>query len=207
MCLFKTPGSSYNLLSQFVFLPVSLSERNCWLTEAGRQNAREVSEGANARGSLTPEMLVRDHASAVLGLCIAHVKNLHDGEDIMQDVFLKAFTRIDTLRDHTRARQWLLKIARRMCIDHYRKGRASRPITEADAVPARVDHGDERAMRVHAAVSKLPEGYRETISLYYLDGHDCAGVARSLGISNAAVRRRLTRARLMLHELLVEDKS
>ena len=125
----------------------------------------------------------------------------------MQDVFLKAFTRIDTLRDHTRARQWLLKIARRMCSDHFRKRRTSRAIADTDAVQARPDCGDEHTKRVHAAVSKLPDGYRETISLYYLDGRDCAGVARSLGISNVAVRRRLTRARLILHELLAEDKS
>jgi len=162
---------------------------------------------ANARGEVTPEMLVREHASAVLGLCIAHVKNFHDGEDIMQDVFLKAFTRIDTLRDHTRARQWLFKIAKRKCIDRLRKHRVGRPITNVDELEARSDLVDERSMRVHTAVSKLPDGYRETITLYYLDGHDCAGVAQSLGISNDAVRRRLTRARLMLHELLAEDKS
>jgi RNA polymerase sigma-70 factor (ECF subfamily) len=177
------------------------------LSEAERQDTRRAAEKANARETLTPEMLVREHASVVLGFCITHVKNFHDGEDIMQDVFLKAFTRIGTLRDHTRARQWLLKIARRMCIDHYRKRRTRRPIAEAEAVPARVDFGNEHITRVHAAVSKLPDGYRDVISLYYLDGRDCAGVARSLGISNVAVRRRLTRARLMLHELLVEDKS
>ena len=177
------------------------------MSEAERQDARKAAKKANARENLTPEVLVREHASAVLGLCIAHMKNFHDGEDVMQDVFLKAFTRIDTLRDHTRARQWLLKIARRMCIDHFRKRRTVRPIAEADAVPARVDSGDEHTMRVHTAVSKLPEGYRDVIGLYYLDGRDCAGVARSLGISNAAVRRRLTRARLILHELLAEDKS
>ena len=125
----------------------------------------------------------------------------------IRDVFLKAFTKIDTLRDHTRARQWLLKIARRMCIDHYRKHRPCHPIAEAEAVPARADCGGKHTMRVHAAVSKLPAGYRETIGLYYLDGHDCAAVARSLGISNTAVRRRLTRARLMLHELLAEDRA
>ncbi|TKJ36030.1 MAG: hypothetical protein CEE38_13575 [Planctomycetes bacterium B3_Pla] len=177
------------------------------MTEAERQDTRKAAKKANARETLTPEMLVREHASAVLGLCITFTKNVHDGEDIMQDVFLQAFTRIDTLRDHTRARQWLLKIARRRCIDHYRKRRVCHPIAEAEAVPARADCGDEHTMRVHAAVSKLPDGYREAITLYYLDGCDCAGAARSLGISNAAVRRRLVRARLMLHELLVEDKS
>ena len=77
------------------------------MTEAERQDARKAAKKANARENLTPEVLVREHASAVLGLCIAHMKNFHDGEDIMQDVFLKAFTRIDTLRDHTRARQLL----------------------------------------------------------------------------------------------------
>ncbi len=177
------------------------------MTEAEQQDAREAAEKAKAREALTPEMLVREHASAVLGFCITYAKDFHDGEDIMQSVFLKAFTRIDTLKDHTRARQWLLKIARRMCIDHFRKRRACRPIADAESVPARADYGDEHTMRGHAAVSKLPDGYRETISLYYLEGHDCAAVALSLGISNVAVRRRLTRARLMLHELLVEDKS
>lgn len=177
------------------------------MNEAERQDTRKAEKKADARETLTPEMLVREHASAVLGLCITHVKNFHDGEDIMQDVFLRAFRRIDTLRDHTRARQWLLKIARRMCIDHYRKRRTCHPIAEAEAVSARADLSSEHTERVHVAVSRLPDGYREAISLYYLDGRDCAGVARSLGISNAAVRRRLTRARLMLHELLVEDKS
>lgn len=167
----------------------------------------KAAKKADAREALTPEMLVREHASAVLGLCITQVKNFHDGEDIMQDVFLKAFTRIGTLRDHTRARQWLLKIARRMCIDHFRKRRPGRSIAEVEAVLARADYSNEHVTTVHAAVSRLPDGYREAISLYYLDGHDCAGVALSLGISNTAVRRRLTRARLMLHELLVEDKS
>ncbi len=177
------------------------------MTEAERQDARKAAKEADAREALTPEMLVREHASAVLGFCITYAKDFHDGEDIMQSVFIKAFTRIDTLRDHTRARQWLLKIARRMCIDHYRKRRPCGPLADAETLPARPQFSDEHTTRVHAAVSMLPAGYRETISLYYLDGHDCAAVALSLGITNAAVRRRLTRARLMLHELLAEDKS
>ena len=177
------------------------------MTESQQQDGRRAAKTSNEGGNLTPEMLVRKHASAVLGLCIAYTKDFHDGEDIMQDVFLKAFTRIDTLRDQSRARQWLLKIARRMCIDHFRKSRTHHSIAEAETVPARPEYCDEHSARVHAAVARLPEAYRDVISLYYLDGCNCAAVARSLGITSAAVRRRLTRARLMLHELLVEDKS
>jgi len=74
------------------------------LTEAERQGTRKAEKKADVRGTLTPEMLVCEHASAVLGFCITYAKDFHDGEDIMQDVFLKAFTRIGTLRDHITTR-------------------------------------------------------------------------------------------------------
>ncbi len=185
------------------FLPVSLTERSGQLTGTEPRDARKIAKTA-ARNDLTPERLVREHASAVLGLCMTYTKNFHDSEDIMQDVFLKAFTKLGTLRDPARVRLWLLKIAKRKCIDYYRKRRHSHPITKD--IYSRSSSGNEYLIHVHSAISKLPDAYRETITLYYLDGRNCAGVARSLGISEGAVRRRLVRARLMLHELLVEDK-
>ncbi len=152
---------------------------------------------------LTPQMLVRKYASAVLGLCIAHTKNFHDSEDIMQEVFLKAFTKIHTLREPGRARPWLLQIARRMCIDYHHKRSTAQTIPKD--MPASSGAGDELIGRLYEAISKLPDGYREPITLYYLDGRSCAGVARTLGLSEDAVRSRLVRARFRLHEILSED--
>jgi len=176
------------------------------LTEVESKDTRRNAEMVDAGKTVTPEKLVRDHASVVLGFCINFTKNFHDSEDIMQDVYLQAFTKLRSLRDPTRVRPWLLKIAKRMCIDYYRKRQPCYSIAEVDE-PARPDYGNEHIIRVHTAISTLPEDYRETITLYYLDGQDCAGVARSLRISEAAVRQRLVRARLMLHDKLVEDKS
>jgi RNA polymerase sigma-70 factor, ECF subfamily len=152
---------------------------------------------------LDPETLVRSHASAVLGICLAHTRNVHDGEDMMQEVFVKAVSRLRTLRDPSKVRQWILQIARRTCIDHYRRQASCQALP--DDVPAPVDETDSRIASLHSAVSKLPDLFREPISLYYLNGQDCAGVARTLGISEAAVRSRLARARLRLHEILSED--
>ena len=175
------------------------------MTKDEPRNTHRIGKTAAARKDLTPEKLVRDHASAVLGFCLTFTRNFHDSEDIMQGVFLRAFTKLGTLRDPTRVRPWLLKIARRMCIDYHRRRRPSYPITED--VPARPGCDNEHITRVHMAISRLSDGYREVIALYYLDGRNCAAVAGSLGISEVAVRRRLVRARLMLHELLVEDES
>ncbi|MHC4672521.1 MAG: RNA polymerase sigma factor [Planctomycetota bacterium] len=154
---------------------------------------------------MTPESLIQNHASAVMGVCLANTKNVHDAEDVMQEVFVKAISKFNTLRDPNKARAWLMQITRRMCIDSHRK---QRPISQIDNdIPGRPDNKDERIARLQAAISKLPEDYRETISLYYLDGRKCSGVAESLGISEVAVRQRLVRARLMLHDLLVEDEQ
>jgi len=180
------------------------------LTEPEQQDTCENTIKSDARRALTPEMLVCRYHSAVLALCIARTKSVHDGEDIMQEVFLKAVEQFDTLRDHSRARPWLLKIARRMCIDYHRNRRRLERKGELHSVlndvPAPSDSRYGYVARLHEALSKLPEHYRETISLYYLDGRKCAGVAESLGISETAVRRRLVRGRLMLHDLLVEDR-
>jgi RNA polymerase sigma-70 factor (ECF subfamily) len=152
---------------------------------------------------LTPRTLVQKYASAVLGLCIAHTKNFHDSEDIMQEVFLKAFKKIHTLRDADCVRSWLMQIARRMCIDYHRK----RPTAQAKPENLLASSGTsaEQTERLYEAISRLPDGYRESITLYYLDGRNCAGVAKTLGLSEDAVRSRLVRARLRLHEILSED--
>ncbi|MHC4463635.1 MAG: RNA polymerase sigma factor [Planctomycetota bacterium] len=169
--------------------------------EAEEKNRSRAKSGFDE--ILTPQMLVRKYASAVLGLCIAHTKNFHDSEDIMQEVFLKAFTKIHTLRDPDRVHSWLLQIARRMCIDYHHKRPTAQRIT--DDVPAPADSRDEHIDCLYGAISKLPDRYREPITLYYLNGRNCASVARTLGISEDAVRGRLVRARFKLHEILSED--
>jgi RNA polymerase sigma-70 factor (ECF subfamily) len=123
----------------------------------------------------------------------------------MQETFVKAFDGLGSLRDRERVRPWLLQIARRVCIDHHRRKTPAGSLPED--VPARSESHDPRIDRLHAALGKLPAEYRETISLYYLDGRDCAGVAATLGISPGAVRTRLLRGRIMLYDLLAEDKT
>ena len=167
--------------------------------------AEAASNDSTEGRAMTPEVLVCSYASAVLAVCLANTRNLHDAEDVMQDVFIKAFASLHTLRDPGRVRAWLLQIARRTCIDHRR--RRVLTATMPDDVPAPSTSTSGDVERLHAAIARLPENYRETIALYYLDGRNCASVAEALDITESAVRQRLVRARLMLHDLLVEDRT
>jgi RNA polymerase sigma-70 factor (ECF subfamily) len=172
------------------------------LTKIDSGNKRKDKD-ANARNAITPQELVRKYAQDVLGLCIAHTKNFHDSEDIMQDVFIKAISKLDTLRDTSRARAWLMQIARRKCIDYHRSRPETLPISEEIEAP--VSEKENQIKRLNEAISKLPDEYREPITLYYLSGQNCPNVAKALGISEDAVRSRLVRARLKLHEILSEE--
>ena len=147
--------------------------------------------------------MVRLYKQTVFAVCLGNTRNVHDAEDITQEVFLKAFRNFDRLRDPRRIRAWLIRIARNACISHYRK---RRPSTSSilDEMPTR-PKSNPLVDRLHEALSRLPDEYRETISLYYLDGRNCATVAATLGTSEAAVRQRLVRGRLRLYDLLGEE--
>ena len=155
--------------------------------------------------TVTAQRLVCEYASAVLGVCMAYTRNLHDSEDMMQETFIKAIEKNHTLRRPDRARSWLLQIARNTCIDHRRRRVHTRPLPNDLPNPPQQDH--ENIERLYRAIARLSETYREPITLYYLKQHDCAAVAQTLGISEPAVRRRLVRARLQLHAILSEDNS
>lgn len=173
------------------------------MTETG--SCREKRGESKAAKAITPQELVRKYAQEVLGLCIAHTKNFHDSEDIMQDVFIKAISKLDTVKDTSRIRAWLMQIARRMCIDYHRNRPAKvEHISENIKSPA--GEKNKQTERLHEAISQLPEEYREPITLYYLNGQNCPSVAKTLEISQETVRTRLVRARLKLHEILSEDK-
>ena len=151
---------------------------------------------------MTHEDLVHDHAQAVLSVCLAYARNLHDAEELAQDVFMKAITKVSTVRDPRRVRHWLLQIARRTCVDQMRRRQPTDPLPVHAAAAESVPKWQFEDL--HAALARLPDLYRETIALYYLDGQDCAGTAAALGVNEATVRQRLARGRLMLHDLLRE---
>jgi len=172
-------------------------------------NVSDDGSGCEPAGAGTDDRslraeLVRCHARVIWAVCLANARRAQDAEDLMQETFVKAFAALESLREPERARPWLLQIARRLCVDHLRQKRPAGELPEG--LPARSDTLDPRIDRLHAALRKLPEDYRETISLYYLDGRDCSGVAATLGISPGAVRTRLLRGRVMLYDLLQEDE-
>jgi RNA polymerase sigma-70 factor (ECF subfamily) len=120
--------------------------------------------------------------------------NREDAEDLLQEALTRAFRKLHTLRDEAKFRSWLLCIMRHQFIRRRRRPSLATcqyelPVAAAGDNPA---PGTELMV---AALNQLPREQAEVLVLFYLEGFTIRETARVLGISPAAARQRLYRAR------------
>lgn len=127
-------------------------------------------------------------------------------DDILQDVFLKIHSRIQTLKDTARLRGWLYRIARNTIIDHYRNRIGASPLpTDLPGPPSE----DRRALQelaecVRPMIERLSEPYREAVALSELEGLTQGQIAKRQGLSLPGVKSRVQRGRKKLKEMILD---
>jgi RNA polymerase sigma-70 factor (ECF subfamily) len=121
-------------------------------------------------------------------------------DDLVQDVFLTVYQRLDSLRDPAAFGGWLAMIARNRATDHHRRTRETEELDERMAVTH--DAGEQQAQAALAAIRQLPEAYRETLILRLVEGMSGAEIAGRTGLTPASVRVNLHRGMKMLREQL-----
>lgn len=138
-------------------------------------------------------------------------------DDLVQEVFLTAQERLHTLRDPTRAKPWLLRIARNRCLDHLRSPATRRRVespADLDActcgcgpvpeeLPAlRTLEQQEMSQCVQDRLAALSEEHRSILILFDVLGLTHAEIAETLGITMGSAKVRLHRARKAAREVL-----
>ena len=125
-------------------------------------------------------------------------------EDIVQEVFLNCFRKVDKLCSMEHARHWLVKVTVQTARRRLRKRKAaeflhlSDPIFPEPAMPGVT--ADERASMVllYSLLEQLPVNYRLAWSLRYLEGAKITEVAHACGCSLATAKRRIRRAQRVI---------
>jgi RNA polymerase sigma-70 factor, ECF subfamily len=155
-------------------------------------------EAARDGDRLAFERLYRAYARYVHGILIARVPR-GDVDDLMQDVFLQAMQRLPALRDTGAFGGWLASIARNRATDHLRRMPLSAELP-ADLPSSDGDHTE--ALAVMAALTRLPEAYRDTLALRLVEGMTGPEIAECTGLTPASVRVNLHRGMKLLREQL-----
>lgn len=172
---------------------------------------RECLDGDSASFGL----LVDKYKESIYALAYSRLRNFHDAEDITQDVFLKAYRNLRTLRRWDSFLVWIRSIAINLCKNRIR-AQSRRPDAESieDQETQILDKAsadfyrdeqssvsrDEALDSISKALESLPEIYQQVLTLHYLGGMSGEQMSQFLGISHANVRQRLSRARRQLRE-------
>ncbi|MGE0492234.1 MAG: RNA polymerase sigma factor [Vulcanimicrobiota bacterium] len=156
------------------------------------------------------EELVVTHAPAVFGLIRRFVRDPQAAEEVLQETFIKAYQKLDTFRQEADFKTWLSRIAINQALMHQRAERP--PLVDGELVPKKLADWSEDPQELYAevelrdllhnALEKLPIGLQQVFWLKEVEGFSNPEIARLLGLSLAAVKSRLLRARLGLREEL-----
>lgn len=144
---------------------------------------------------------IERYADTVRRLCMIHLKNYADTEDIFQTVFLKYALRSAAFENEEHEKAWIIRVTINACKDLLKSFFRSR-VTSLDALidqaaPAAQDHRE-----VLEAVLSLPQKYRDVIYLHYYEGYSAPEIGSILGKNVNTIYTLLARSRRMLREKL-----
>lgn len=152
------------------------------------------------------------YAGRMLGVARRYVRTLPEAEDILQDAFVKVFTRLDGFRAEGSFEGWVRRIVVTTALNHWQNGQHRRPHLLLDEVPeppaAEADAFDRLSVaEVLALMEQLPDGCRLVLNLYAVDGYTHGEIAELLGIQESTSKAQLSRARKQLHLLHQQQTS
>jgi RNA polymerase sigma-70 factor (ECF subfamily) len=162
------------------------------------------TDGALAKAALRGDCsafaeLYDRRARWIRAICFDTTYDLHSAADLTQEVFLRAYAKLDSLREPERFAAWLTGIARQVCREwkrgRLRDRRMARCLPE-DIEPAAPQHeADPRLETLREALARLPERERLSLQAFYLQGLDAEQARSVLGLSKSAFYRVLAKAR------------
>jgi RNA polymerase sigma-70 factor (ECF subfamily) len=156
------------------------------------QLVKAVLAGQRERYSALYEL----YSPMVHGILLARVPR-GEVEDLVQDIFLHALRKLHTLRDAAAFGPWIAMIARNRAMDFYRSSRETVEVTEQMAVDK---PPSGTAKEIVALIRRLPEAYRETLVLRFVEGMTGPEIAARTGLTPASVRVNLHRGMKLLRQ-------
>ncbi len=138
------------------------------------------------------------YGPSVWRVCMVHLKNRTDAEDILQNVFLKYALRDDPFESQEHEKAWVLRVAINQCRDLLSSVFRSRTVPLDQLLEEQADPVPQEHREVLQAVLSLPVKFRDVVYLYYFEGYKAAEIGKLLGKKVNTVYTLLERARKLL---------
>lgn len=151
------------------------------------------------------------YSKAMFNIAFRIVKDEHYAEDVMQEGFLKAFTKLNDYRQEVAFGAWLKRIIINQSIDFCKKNSALQleeldrviyKVEEENTVQPEIEFQNLKVAQVLDAIQNLKDNYRMVLTLFFIEGYDQEEISEILNISYANCRTTLSRAKESLRKAL-----
>lgn len=165
-------------------------------------NEHELIRGC-LRGALhCQKALYEQFAGKMYGVCLRYARNPSDAADILQEGFMKVFTKLGQFQFQGSFEGWIRRIMVNTALRAYQKQRFEQESFGYETLPESPVAPDAIASLSEAEllelIRKLPDGYRSVFNLVAIEGYSHAEAAEMLGIQESTSRSQLTKARRWL---------
>lgn len=117
----------------------------------------------------------------------------HDAEDAFQDVFLRVYERLDSLRDADALKPWLAQLTRRRCLDAIERRKPEQPIEDLEVAAHEVLEELDQALVVRGALAKLDDPCREMLDRFFTRDESYQAISEALSLPAGTIASRISR--------------
>ena len=155
------------------------------------------------------EKLYDRYAPLVRAVCYDMTGNLADAQDLAQDVFMRAYEKLDRLRKRDSFGKWLVGIARLRCKEWQRRKfriqNNNAGFNIKTAAPEKPD--GSRIELLRKMITTLPEKERLALHTFYMQGNSADNARKTMGLSRSGFYLVLERARNRLEQLMLKEQE
>ncbi len=152
------------------------------------------------------EELYQRFSPRMYAVCLRYAGNADEAQDVLQDGFIKIFKKMDSFRGEGSFEGWMRRVFVNTAIEHFRRKRYLMPVTEKEENTLEGKYtsvlDDLGAKDILALVQELSPGYRTVFNMYVVEGYTHREIADMLGISEGTSKSQLSRAKVILQDMV-----
>lgn len=162
------------------------------------------------------QIVYESYYGKMKSLCLRYARDADEAQDLLQDGFMKVFTKIGKYNQQGSFEGWMRRIIVNNAIDHYRRKKNDFVFTDSDYVlDANAEHeevddydaesSEIKVNQIVEAIQQLSPAYRAVFNLYVMEDYSHKQISEQLGISVGTSKSNLAKAKANLKKILEKE--
>jgi RNA polymerase sigma-70 factor (ECF subfamily) len=147
----------------------------------------------------------------MFGICLRYSNGYDDAKDILQDGFVKVFTKLSQFSFSGSFEGWMKRVFINTALEHYRVNKNHMIHSDIEAAEENPHHDytvEKMSQKeILEIMNSLAPGYRTVLNLFIIEGYSHAEIGEMLGISEGTSKSQLSRARIILQQEILKRQK